>query len=331
MLIRTVRENNPIAILLIILIGGLLWLPGLLEPSAPAALVYTPLYAPVDFFLRSHPLISVICGFILSLTEAFLLNYIIYEHHLLTKKSWLPALIFAILSACTPGLLWLHPQAIAGLFLLGTLHLLLGTYRSDKAFGAVFNAGFLLGLASLFYVPSIVFLVFAITVIILLRPFIWREWIIFFFGVCVPLIYSFVYFFWNDRLQEVTRNVVTDPVVHRDFFLKLAPAYYALTFVVLFLVTISMGRFIAGAGTSTLKTKKGVSVMVWFLVFAIISILPAQNYAVAGFLFSLFPLSLFISKYFLTARRGWIAEVIFVLLLASIFLSYFLSGTFARA
>ncbi len=265
-------------------------------------------------------------GFLLAMGEAFLLNYIIYQHHILTKKSWLPALMFVVLSACTPGLLWLNPQLIAGFFLLGALHLLLATYRTDKAFGPVFNSGILIGIAALFYLPSIVFLLFALVATILLRPFIWREWVILILGSTVAPIYAGVYYFWNDKLHIMTQEVVINPIIHRDFFLKLPVEYYLLTAMTGLMLFVSAGRFLSGAGTSTLKTKKGISVMVWFLVFSLLAILPAQNNSVAGIIFAIYPISLFVSNYFLVARRVWLAEVIFVSFVSSIIVSYILTS-----
>jgi hypothetical protein len=323
--ISTTRSHQPVSLVLIPILGILLWLPGFLHPSAPAQQVFMPFYSGLDVFLRANPQLSVILGFLVAMSEAFLLNYIIYQHHILTKRSWLPALMFVVLSACTPGLLWLHPQHIAGVFLLGALHLLLGTYRMDKSFGSVFNAGILIGIAALFYLPSIVFLLFAIVCIILLRPFIWREWIILILGSTVAPIYAGVYYFWNDKLLFMTNEVVFSPIRNRDFFLKLPVEYYFLTAMTGLMVFVSASRFLSGAGTSTLKTKKGISVMIWFLVFSLLAVLPAQNNAVAGIIFAIYPLSLFTSNYFLVARRLWLAETIFILLLASIGISYFIS------
>jgi hypothetical protein len=320
--IRTIRANQPLSLVLIPILGLLLWLPGFLHPTLPAPMVYMPFYSGLDIFLRAHPLTSVTLGFIFSLGEAFLLNYIIYEHHILTKRSWLPALLFIVLSACTPDLLWLHPEHIAGLFVLCALHFLLGTYRMDKSFGQVFNSGILIGIALLFYLPSIVFLIFSIVAVLILRPFIWREWIILILGSAIAPVYAGVYFFWHDELRTVTENVILNPIRHRDFFLKLSVEYYFLTAMIGLLLFVAGGRFLAGAGTTTLKTKKGVSVMVWFLFFSALTILPAQNFAVAGFLFTIYPLALFISNYFLVARRIWLAETIFILLLTSILFSY---------
>lgn len=322
MFISTTRSHSPVSLVLIPLLGLLLWLPGFLHPNVPAEQVYMPFYSGLGEFLRTNPRLSVILGFLVSMGEAFLLNYIIYQHHILTKRSWLPALMFVALSACTPGLLWLHPQHIAGIFLLGALHLLLATYRTDKAFGSVFSSGILIGIAALFYLPSITFLLFAIVCIILLRPFIWREWIILILGSTVAPIYAGVYYFWYDKLKIMTHQLIIDPIVNRDFFLKLPVEYYFLTAMTGLMVFVSAGRFLSGAGTSTLKTKKGISVMLWFLVFSLLAILPAQSNAVSGIIFAIYPISLFASNYFLVARRLWLAETIFILLVLSIAVSY---------
>jgi hypothetical protein len=324
--ISTTRSHQPLSLVLIPVLGIILWLHGFLHPVIPASQVYMPFYAGLDTFLRDHPRFSVGMGFLLAMGEAFLLNYIIYQHHILTKKSWLPALLFVALSACTPGLLWLNPQLISGVFVLGALHLLLATYRTDKAFGSVFNSGILIGIAALFYLPSIVFLLFALVTIILLRPFIWREWVILILGSTVAPIYTGVYYFWHDKLHEMTQKIIIDPIVHRDFFLKLPVEYYFLTAMTVLMLFVSAGRFLSGAGTSTLKTKKGISVMVWFLVFSLLAVLPAQNNSVAGITFAIYPISLFASNYFLTARRIWLAETIFLLFVLSIIMSYVLTA-----
>jgi hypothetical protein len=118
-------------------------------------------------------------------------------------------------------------------------------------------------------------------------------------------------------------RVIMDPLLHRDFFFKYPVEYYAPGIMCALLLLVAAGRFVAGSGTSTLKTKKGVTVMIWFLVFAALAALPAQNNAVSVFLFTIYPISLFISNYFLVARRLWLAELIYIFLLMSIAAAYF--------
>ena len=147
-------------------------------------------------------------------------------------------------------------------------------------------------------------------------------------GVLIPFIYGGIYFYWTDSHNEITNRLIIDPICQRDFFLKLAPADYLLTITTVLILLVSGGRVVSGSFTSTLKTKKGVSVMIWFTIFAVAAILPAQSFAVSGFRFVIYPFAFFASNYFLQARRVWIAELIFTLLLAGIAVSYLVDSGF---
>ncbi len=326
--ITPVRQHSPISLVIIPVLAILLWIPAFLEPVLPLAQVNMPLYAYADEFFRTHVYIALVIGLLLLLGEAFLLNFLLHENQVVAKKNWLPALLVVVFGSCSPGLLWPGPQQFAGLILLLILHILLRTYRQDKALGAIFNVGLLLGIASQIYLPSLVFFFFCFIAILMLRPFIWREWAMLLIGVIIPFIYGGIYFFWTNTYHEITSAVIIDPIVNRNFFLKLAPADYFLTGTTLLVLLVSAGRLVSGSLTSTLKTKKGVSVMIWFLIFAFIAIIPAQSFAVAGFRFVIYPFAFFASNYFLLARRAWIAELIFTMLLVGIAVSYLIEGGF---
>ncbi len=287
-----------------------------------------PLYGLLDEFFRSNVYAALSIGLVLLIVEAFLLNFILHQHQVVMKKNWLPALLVVVFGSCSPGLMWPGPQQFAGLLLLLALHILLGTYRQDKSFGAIFNVGLLLGLASQLYFPSLALFFFCFVAILMLRPFIWREWIMLVLGVLIPFIYGGIYFYWTDSHNEITNRLIIDPICQRDFFLKLAPADYLLTITTVLILLVSGGRVVSGPLTSTLKTKKGVSVMIWFTIFAVAAILPAQSFAVSGFRFVIYPFAFFASNYFLQARRVWIAELIFTLLLAGIAVSYLVDSGF---
>jgi len=287
-----------------------------------------PLYAFADAFFRSHIYFALSIGLILLLAEAFLLNFILQQHQVIVKKNWLPALLVVVFGSCSPGLLWPGPQQFAGLLLLLVLHILLRSYRQDKSLGAIFNVGLLLGLATQIYFPALTFFLFCFISVLILRPFIWREWMMLLFGVILPFIYGGVYFYWTDTSTEITTRIILDPIIHRDFFLKLSSADYFLAATTLLVLLVSAARLVSGSLTSTLKTKKGVSVMVWFVFFAVLAMIPAQNFGVGTFRFIIYPFAFFASNYFLMARRLWMAEVLFTLLLAGIGISYLIEGGF---
>lgn len=326
MVISPVRQHSPFSLVIIPILAIILWIPAFIHPAAPVAEVEMPLYGILDTFFRNHVYMAISIGLMLLLAEAFLLNLVLQSHQVIVKKNWLPALLVVVFGSCSPGLLWPVPEQFAGLLLILVLHILLGTYRQDKSFAAVFNCGMLIGLAGQFYLPSLVFFLFAFISVIILRPFIWREWIMLMLGMLIPFIYAGVYFYWYDQFPFITQRVITGPIANRSFFLKLDSADYFLSAMTLLVLLVSAGRLIAGSLTSTLKTKKGISVMMWFFIFALVAILPAQNFAVGTFRFVIYPFAFFASNYFLNARRGWIAEVIFTLLLAGIGVSYLLES-----
>lgn len=326
--IGPVRQHSPFSLVIIPLLAIILWIPAFLHPVAPPAQVEMPLYSGLDQFFRAYPYAALSIGLVLLLCEAFLLNFVLHAHQVIIKKNWLPALLLVVFGSCSPGLLWPGPQQIAGILLIFVLHILLGTYRQDKSFAAIFNCGLLIGLAGQFYFPSLVFLVFGLISIIILRPFIWREWVMLLLGMLIPFIYGGVYYFWYDHYPEITHRVIIDPIVNRSFFLKLDSADYFLTAMTLLVLLVSAGRVVSGSLTSTLKTKKGISIFLWFTFFALVCILPAQNFGVGTFRFVIYPFAFFASNYFLNARRMWIAEMIFTLLLAGIAISYLIESGF---
>lgn len=328
MIISPIRQNSPISLIIIPLVAIVLWIPGFIHPEPPSVAVEMPLYTFADVFFRNHIYVALSIGLILIITEAFLLNYILIQHQVVVKKNWLTALLVVVFGSCAPQLLWPGPQQFSGLLLILVIHILLGTYRQDKSFGAVFNAGLLLGLASQIYLPSLIFFLFAFIAVIMLRPFIWREWVILIIGVTIPFIYGGVYFYWNDTWHETTQNVIVNPIANRSFFLKLDDSGYFLAAVTALVLLVSAGRLIAGSQASTLKTKKGVSVMIWFTIFALVASLPAQSFAVNTFRFVIYPFAFFASNYFLNARRKWIAEAIFTMLLLGIAVSYLMESGF---
>lgn len=322
MLIRAARQHSPIALLLIPLLGVLLWLPGFFFEYEPRPQVHMPLYALIGEFAAEEPLVSRIVALVLVFAQAAGFNYLVQRHQLLTRRSYLPALFFVVLSACTIGLLRLHPALLANVFLLPAVYLMLDTYRMDTAYSKIFYAGVLVSMASLVYFPALMFMFFLLACLVIMRPFIWREWVILLFGLLFPYVYAASWFFLTGASKQFWRGMILEPIVMRDFFLALPPAFYFLTATTALLLLTAAGRFIAGAGTATLKTRKGISCMLWMVFFSLLASLPAQDFGVTGFFFAAVPLSLFISNYFLLARRLWLAETLFILLLAGVVSAY---------
>jgi hypothetical protein len=315
-------SKQPVSLVLIPVTAVLLWLPGFFLEAQPNLQVNMPLYGSIEPWLIANPFLARILGLIIVILTGFSINYVVNEHQIAPKKSWLPALLYVTMASSSPGLLWLHPALPATFLVVWSLHLALSTYRDETVKGIIFHAGVLAGLATLIYLPSVLFILFLLVALIILRPFNGREWAILFSGSALPFIYSGFYFFMKDSWHGVTAHYVVQPVINKNWFLKLGSADYAVFGMVVIIFLGALYRYVAGAGTSTMKTKKSISVISWMGIFSALTVLPAQYFHSSSFLFLLAPLTMFATNYFIAMRKPVTRELVYVLLIGSIIGGY---------
>jgi putative flippase GtrA len=156
MFLRFFRSGFVTQYLAIGIIGLLLWGRAFIDPPAmPAPDGPVPMYSLIYSLLHSLPHVAVILGFILTLASAYLLNRLLTRNEVLLKNSSLSSLIFIALMSYFPFLLTLHQVSIAALFLLMILERLYRAYSRSESLELTYVAGFMIGIASLFYLPFI--------------------------------------------------------------------------------------------------------------------------------------------------------------------------------
>ncbi|HSH65294.1 MAG TPA: DUF6427 family protein, partial [Bacteroidia bacterium] len=255
---------------------------------------------------------------ILVIAEAFLLNYIINDNEVLTRPSFLPALLYIIFMSSNKAMFILHPLIFGNFFLMLAIHRILNSYRKDKAFSHFFDAGFLIALASLFYFPYIVFFPLLGVALVILRAFNWREWLISFFGVLVPFILVGTIYFVNDTLDYLIYDKMLFYFSRQLQLGALSGSFYFTNSVQLTILILAGARLFTGLNTGSQKTKKGIVLLIWFLLAGIASIAITQEVSVSCFTALAIPASVFYAHYFINLKRKWLAEILFLLFLGSI-------------
>lgn len=326
MLIGITSAKQPVSLVLIPLTAALLWLPGFFLEAQPNLQVNMPLYGSLQAAFMGNPFWARLLGLVIVVLTGFSINYVVNEHQIAPKKSWVPALLYITMASSGPGLLWPHPALPATFLVVWSLHLVLSTYRDETVKGIIFHAGVLAGLATLIYLPAALFIVFLLIALIILRPFNGREWTILFSGAALPFIYSGFYFFITDKWEGVTRRYIIDPIVNKNWFLKLDNTDYAVFGVFVLIFLGALNRYVAGAGTSTMKTKKSISVLSWMGICSALTVVPAQHFHSSSFLFVLAPLAVFATNYFIGIRKPLTRELLFVLLIGAVISGYLIRG-----
>ncbi len=110
--------------------------------------------------------------------QAFTVNYLVLDNRLSNENTLLPGVFFVLLSCAFPDFLYLSPVLLGNTFFLFGLAEVLKVYKRPKCADNIFNAGFWVGMASLFYFPFIFMLVVIVASLIILRAPKMRELIL---------------------------------------------------------------------------------------------------------------------------------------------------------
>ena len=320
MLVSNFKTYTPAAIFKIPLLALLLWAFSAAYHSLHlhSLTIRMPMYASMADSLNSYYYLSVFVSCLLSVLSAFLLNYIINQHNVLPRKTYLPALLYLVYSAFCGDLLVIHTGSFVNLLIIAACHELFDTYRKDSARSECFNAGMLVGLASVIFLPAAFLLLFIWAALILFRPFIWQEYLASFLGLLLPWSYTLVYFFWNNRLSAFLQGTLRNHLMNKSFHFPTGSSYGWLYLVLGVLVLLSLVRLLNGTVIPPLKSKKTLSLLFWLLLLSLCSLFMSSEINIVTLQITAVPMAVFTANLFIQLKKGWVAEVLFTILLVSI-------------
>jgi hypothetical protein len=317
MLIKSFKKSGQIDPLILVLVALLLWIDGFLffgqhhwTVVAPA-----PLYQVVLPFVSNFPLLQVVLAFLLLLLQAFMINHVTTSKGLMERHTLLPALIYVVLMSSDFNMLALHPVLIANFFLILAINKIFDTFSEKDVPLEVFNVGFLVALAGLFYYPAMLFFFLAVVALFVYMVGNIRGIMATFIGFLTPLLFLFVFFYLTDQLQQRLDAIFSYPQPFLVFYQNYG--YYSQAFI-LVLAGLAFFSFLSvlfgQAADKPVRIRKRFVVLVWFFAFALLSALVATGFFEVHYAMMLIPLSVFIAVFFMEMKKPFWAELSFSLL-----------------
>lgn len=267
-----------------------------------------------------------VLGGLLHFSQAIHLNLVLNKHEVHFKRSWLPALTYVVLAGLIPPFLGLHPALFAVSLLIFALDMIFQFYKNRQALSLIFHTGFLLGLASLFYLPAIVLFVFFYFSLIVLRPFSWREWIVGFMGSTLPFYLIFTVYFVMDQFPVLYQNVFLSgfsrhPVGDTPLFTQSYIPSISWAGILLLLAMAGMRSNYLRNATKTRLIQQLLFILIPILIFSASVPKDQQLY---HFQLLALPAAVYVSYFFLSGKKMWIMETAFILLLAGWAYNFFM-------
>ncbi|MXV51682.1 beta-carotene 15,15'-monooxygenase [Pedobacter sp. HMF7647] len=323
-MINQFRKLNPVNLLLLVLvafvlrIGFFYSLPEKIEISMEEPI--SKLISNEALQLFFTPLSNVLSAMILTIAQAILFNKIVNEHNLLGKPSFLPALMFVTVSSILPPFLIISAPLLCNFMSLWIISKFLKLYRNEDALSVMFDEGMIVAAGTMIYFPFIAMLLLLWVSLVIFRPFNWREWIAALLGFITVYFFVAVYYYWHDMLgsfyyiwKPLTQPVLTNIPFKLNDYLPLIPLAVICLISSFALRQVFFKSFV--------QVRKAYQVFFFMFLLALVSVILKTRFDVIHFLLCVSSVAILIAYYFLQARKRWIYESLYLILVG--FIIYF--------
>ena len=246
-----------------------------------------------------------------SLFQIVYFNYVMNSRDVLPDRNFWPGLLYMLFMNLSTDCTTLSPVLLSTSLLLLAFGTLIRQMERRGATDEVFEVGFYVGLATLFYLPSALFIIWAAASLLFFTGTTFRQHSLSLFGFLFPILLTLLYYYFNDGLNEFNRNLLASVfrVQHynlTDFGTLLAALTIPLGVGVLgfFSLFNAPGRYV------NFQQRCQQIMLLWFLT-AVLTIPLMPLLAPMQFLGFLPPMAFFAVLYLQNIRRAWLAELAF--------------------
>ncbi len=329
MLLRSLRGTGPGVLLLIIVIFATVWAGAFIIPEPTTQLSYDTAYMPLYGFLKtalgsqklSGPIFSAVLGAIMTL----LLVKFNATCGFISSRTFLPALVYILITGLFPDFQILNPVLPASLFLLLAIMSILEGYEHQGIVYNFFDAAFLISTGSLFYANLIWFGILVFIGIAVLRTGKPVEFLVTIIGLIAPYFLVFgIYYVIGKDIKELLRLIFV------NLFEKEAGYQYPiLILATLAIVTLgilaSLSNLFRLINTKKIKSRK-VFVLLLSAFLISIGVFVAVPSASAEMIWLIsIPSSYFLSFYFVFTKKKVFPEIYFWTILLLVLIIQFVN------
>ena len=180
---------------------GVLLYVNLWDETGPlAALVY----GFIDIIFGRSVLSYRIMGLIIFFIQAAYFNISLLRHKILTEYNYVPSLVYAILGMLVFNQITLSPALMGLSFILPAFDNLFFHLQARKRFDAqLVNIGILTGIASLFYIPFVYFMIIWVIALLVYSTTIYRRYFLMFYGFIFIFFILWIFYVWKGQADKL--------------------------------------------------------------------------------------------------------------------------------
>lgn len=321
MLLKFFRKSHLIVVITILAILVAIWLrtfiKGLTYPfifdsiSMPLYSLAVKLISPATFYSRVITVLLVV-------TITFYLLHINSKFIIIKQRTYLPILVFIVVSSAFIPVQRINPAIFASLFIIIALNHIFTSYQKENPLDNLFRAGLMLGIASLFYAPAGVMYSILFIGLSMLRPFNAREWIVSILGITVPWGFLIFTYYWLDIDISALVNMVKNNLITGTTSSIAESIPIVFTILIGIPTLVALLYLIPSMSAQKISVRKYQNILLWLLLLCAFSfvVIPTCSYEIAYI--GAIPLSYQLTSYFSSAKGKFWPEVLFILLFVAV-------------
>lgn len=160
------------------------------------------IYKYIDLVFGRHRWVHMVFSTLLVIVQAGLLNNILLRNKAYDENTYVPAFLYVVLICGTMDFMALTPQLMALTFILMALNHIFRRIDNVVTDELFMYSGIYLGVATFFYLPSVIYLVMLLLSLVLFSTAVFRRLLIFLYGSVVIFLVIWAYYFWYDASSD---------------------------------------------------------------------------------------------------------------------------------
>lgn len=320
MLLRIFRSNQPYTIFLVAVLAFVVTIPLYFSGYRSVVPTYSPLRSLFEEIDLSGIWIPIVTGVLIFLA-AVIADRVFNRHEFMSDRHHLPGMWYPLLVMPFLAHPSIIPILIANIFILIGIGRLVQVFRQPRVLAQYFEAGFWIGMASLFYMPFLIALPLLLLCIIFTRTFNGHE-------MTIPLVGAFVPWFFFASISFILSDAILlgidDPT---SFPLSFENGFWLYLFIAALLWQLLVGlvRWFGSYKRSSNRSKNTKSVFLIFGAGVLLSSLPlllVDSFLPLAALASSLPFILSFSS--MKQRRDWLPKLYLSISILSLVLLFVL-------
>lgn len=323
-MLKFFKHNYIAQLIVIVLLLVALWIPVFISHVSEVAVgtPTTPLYNLIAGIFGSSSLAMTIFAFIIFSVSVLFFNSMLSVNQLVTRNSSIGAFVFVLCMCCVPIQDEFYPFMLACPFIMMAMQTVYLIYQVEKPEAYLMNAGLFVALASMFYFPAIILIIWVLLSILIMDVRGVRLSMIPVLGLMFPYFILFVIFYFNQTLID---NIHNYSLVFNELSLeKLGIGtsemiVFALLFVFLIL---SLMMIKSGNADNSVSTRKKVNVTILLFVFSFIMLFMKKPVMCNGLIFLV--LSVFISMALCYVKKSKLIDIVLIIMMLAVIANQYL-------